>query len=615
MSEASELLYNHLPLTGKYILDKSLTGCGGTEFFINSGRSLVLVSPRTGVLLNKSQQHPECHLFRDSSKRDIQELKKNLRQYLDRPINIFGNNPPYIILVTLDSCKYVIEELKFRKTIDNFLFLTDEFQCLISDAAFKGDVDLEFLKMLNREAKNICYMSATPIDDTYLNALPEFQNIDYYKLKWDPNIIVEPTIREIMMAKDESAQSILKDVISKYRRDGYFAHKIVNGVNVEAKEVVVFVNEVKTILQIIKDNNLRPDEVTVLVSSSSKYAPNFNKIGIKIESQTVNRTNPRNTIFTFCSKASFEGRDFYSMSAFTYIFIDGTKDWEIHDTSIEIPQMLGRQRLDANPFKYNAVIYYRTKPNNNSMSEYMTIINDKLNASQSIVDNYNNGIDTLKKSLVGLVKGQDPNNRYQHNYLDVITDASGQYSLEINYLVAASEHNLAVNKTNFYSNPLFLTTAIHSQMASYNSKPPELRDFEKRFYAAQTFHERMQLYSIFRSSLPQFEDALLGNPFISFEFHDFYNKLGPHELQLLNYDETQIITHLQFFMIQAQCQAYFQRGKSYTATQVKTTLQAIYDNLGLNRTATAAQLSDYIPTEKIQPTHPDGSRPRLYLIK
>lgn len=63
MSQANGILHNELPLNGKYILDKSLTGCGGTEFFINSGRPLVLVSPRTGVLLNKSQQHPECHLF------------------------------------------------------------------------------------------------------------------------------------------------------------------------------------------------------------------------------------------------------------------------------------------------------------------------------------------------------------------------------------------------------------------------------------------------------------------------------------------------------------------------------------------------------------------------
>lgn len=614
MSEASDLLSKRLPSHGKYILDKTLTGCGGTEFFINSGRPLVLVSPRTGVLLDKSQQHPECHLFRDNPKCDIQALKDNLRRYLDRPVNIFGPNPSSIILVTLDSCKYVIEELKHRKIIDRFLFLNDEFQCLIGDAAFKGDVDLEFLRMLDREAKNICHMSATPIDDTYLNALPEFQNTDYYKLKWDPNVIVEPTVKEIMMGEGESAQSILKGIISDYRRYGYFAGKIVDGVYVEAKEVVVFVNEVRTILNIIKENRLSPNEVTVLVSSSNKYVSELKKMGFQIGSQNPDKANPRNTTFTFCSKASFEGRDFYSTSAFTYIFLDGTKDWEIHDTSIEIPQMLGRQRLDANPFRYNAVIYYRTKPNDTSMAEYMSMIRDKLNASRTLVDSYNSGIATLKKSLVDLVKGQDPSNRYQSNYLDVVDNAGGQYSLEINYLVAASEHNLAINKTQFYNNPLFLTTAIQNQIASCNTKPQELRDFEKQFNDARTFGDRMGLYCSILNLHPEYEQALLANPFIEQKFHYFYLQLGPAAICRFSYEESAIEWELCRREIILRCQNRFLQGQEYTLTEVKTGLQEIYDNLGIGMTAKATDLFGYLPVKQVQRTLQDGSRPRMLKI-
>ena len=213
MTQAYRELMNVLPFIGKYILDKSLTGCGGTEFFINSGHPLVLVSPRTGVLVNKSQQHPECHLFRDTTDTPLLQLKEGLRLYLDKCSGIFGINKVPVILVTLDSAKYVIEELKFRGIIDNFLFLTDEFQCLISDAAFKGKVDLEFLTMLDAEAKNICYMSATPIDETYLSALPEFQNVGYYKIGWDPDVIVEPTVKEIMMKKGETASNIISRTI------------------------------------------------------------------------------------------------------------------------------------------------------------------------------------------------------------------------------------------------------------------------------------------------------------------------------------------------------------------------------------------------------------------
>lgn len=157
MSEGKNVLFNILPPNGKYILDKALTGCGGTELFLNSGRPLVLISPRSGLLSNKANQHPECHLFRSYEKEKLDDLKAKLRYYLDSNhyIHGMGGTPP-IILITLDSAKYVIEELQYRRTINNFLFLVDEFQCLISDASFKGKTDLEFLKMLDGNAQNIC---------------------------------------------------------------------------------------------------------------------------------------------------------------------------------------------------------------------------------------------------------------------------------------------------------------------------------------------------------------------------------------------------------------------------------------------------------------------------
>lgn len=615
MTQAYRELMNVLPFIGKYILDKSLTGCGGTEFFINSGHPLVLVSPRTGVLVNKSQQHPECHLFRDTTDTPLLQLKEGLRLYLDKCSGIFGINKVPVILVTLDSAKYVIEELKFRGIIDNFLFLTDEFQCLISDAAFKGKVDLEFLTMLDAEVKNICYMSATPIDETYLSALPEFQNVGYYKIGWDPDVIVEPTVKEIMMKKGETASNIISRIISDYRCNGYFKRIFINGTNYDATEAVFFINEVKTIFQIIKANNLQPKEVTVLISASNKNASKKENAKYLIQQPSTDRVNPINTPFTFCSKASFEGRDFYSKSAFTYIFLDGKKDWEVHDTSIEIPQMLGRQRLDDNPFKYNAEIYYRTKPTVQCEAEYMKSIMDKLHESQTILDSFNNGDDYFKKSLVNMVKNRDPNNAYMTNYLDVVDDVNGNFGLKTNLLVAAAEHNLATNKAYFYSNPLFLTTAIHNQMATCNTKPSELRDFEKQFNEAVSFQKRMELYATFLSTFPNYAPLLLRNPFIELKYHEYYNHFDPAELQRLNYDETAIENEMYRQQIIIQCRNYFQRGRQYPALEVKSALQSIYDSIGYERTATATQLSEYLVVQMLQATAADGSRPRVYMVR
>ena len=39
-------LWNILPQNQHYILNKRICGCGATELFINSGRKIILASPR-----------------------------------------------------------------------------------------------------------------------------------------------------------------------------------------------------------------------------------------------------------------------------------------------------------------------------------------------------------------------------------------------------------------------------------------------------------------------------------------------------------------------------------------------------------------------------------------
>lgn len=621
MSDDAEKLKNNLPWYGKKILDKKLTGCGGTEFFGNFGLPLVLVSPRTGVLSNKAGQHPDWHLFRMDNEKNLNNMKARLRNYLDTyystTLSWTKKNP--VILVTLDSAKYVIEELHFRGIVDNFLFLVDEFQCLMSDSAFKGDVDLNFLRYLNSVAKNICYMSATPIPDNCLDVIPEFRGVPYYELQWDPNIITEPTVKEIMMAKGESPVSIMMKVVQDYRRDGYFAKKVHNGTMVYSKELVVFVNEVKTIQSIIQKCELKPDEVGILISSSSKYVDWFKRNGYIVEGEVPDKDNPINPTFTFCSKASFEGRDFYSNSAFTMIFLDGTKEWQTHDISIEIPQILGRQRKDENPFRYNAVIYFRTKPNVESKEECEKAINKKMNSSKEIIHLYQTSTPSIQESLAEMAKGQDPNNKYKANYLDVVDNPDGTYTLTTNLLVAASEYMLWFNKEYFYSHPIQLSNGVQNQMALLNKKTQALRDFEKKYYAATGFKARMILYCNHLQAFPQDIDALLANPFIEENIHAYYREFGPVALHELSYDERKIQQQYSTNRIIALCKTTFIQGQFYTNGEVKSMLQKIYNNVFLQNPPTAKatdldvmQQNGLLNVKQVQKTMPDGTRPRGY---
>ena len=118
MSEDQTLL-PYLQQFNKFILNKTVTGCGGTSLFLNSDINVVIISPRLQALKDKHEQHPDTFLFHtpytNNGKRaeDIKRLMSELNSY----INTHGNNPfmvcnPAKILVTLDSCDKVIDVLK-----------------------------------------------------------------------------------------------------------------------------------------------------------------------------------------------------------------------------------------------------------------------------------------------------------------------------------------------------------------------------------------------------------------------------------------------------------------------------------------------------------------------
>jgi len=125
----------------------------------------------------------------------------------------------------------------------------------------------------------------------------------------------------------------------------------------------------------------------------------------------------------------------------------------------------------------------------------------------------------------------------------------------------------------------------------------------------------MRLYCTFLACNPGYEQALLENPFIEQQYHDCYYQLGPGELSRLGYDEAGIKRELPRQKIARQCRLMFQSGHAYTAAEVKTGLQKIFDSLGISTITKANQIANYISAIPVQRTLPDGSRPRMYLIK
>lgn len=619
MSEDQTLL-PYLQQFNKFILNKTVTGCGGTSLFLNSSIDVVIISPRLQALKDKHEQHPDTFLFHspytNNGKRaeDIKRLMSELNSY----INTHGNNPfmvcnPAKILVTLDSCDKVIDVLKKNAAINKFLFVVDEFQCLMGDATFKGTTDMNFLIRLDCEAKNICYLSATPIQDKYLDFVPQFNGLPYIKLEWDEAVLEEPNVMEIQMKKDESAEKICSNIIRDFRANGYFARKVIDGQVVYSTEACIFLNEVRSIINIITKNNLKPDEVTVLCSEGK--VSGLPK-GFKTGGLCTDRDNPRNKTFTFCTKASFEGVDFYSTNAMTYIFINAGKEWQTLDIMLDIPQILGRQRLDINPFRHDAVIYYKTKPNCLSEQEFRLQQTAMELETEQFINGFNNAPDSMKERLIKLVRDRADDKKFIDDYVDVL-QVNGRQTLGINTLVQMAMWNKWHQRSHYYNNSCQLMASIQSAIAK-NVNRNEVKNFEAWYYSAKD-NDRLKGYSDFRNTYTEYDPFILQNPFIDIRYHDWYGKLGYDKLARLNFDEQKVEQEYNSFCnhepIAQECRNVFETGRFYTKAEVKRMLQNIYDSLGLiGRKAKSTELSQYIPVREHMIADGEGNRKGGYEI-
>lgn len=619
MSEDPNLL-TYLQQFNKFILNKTVTGCGGTSLFLNSSIDVVIISPRLQALKDKHEQHPDTFLFHspytNNGKRadDIKRLMSELNNYIS-----FCGSTPFTtkkyakVLVTLDSCDKVIDVLKKNAAINKFLFVVDEFQCLMGDATFKGTTDMNFLIRLDCEAKNICYLSATPIPDMYLDFVPQFKGLPYIKLEWDPDVLEEPNVMEIQMKKDESAEKICSSIIRDFKTNGYFERKTVNGQVVYSTEACIFLNEVRSIINIIVKNNLKPDEVTILCSEGK--VSGLPK-GFKTGGLCTDKYNPRNKTFTFCTKASFEGVDFYSTNAMTYVFINAGKEWQTLDIMLDIPQILGRQRLDINPFRHDAVIYYKTKPNCLSEQEFRLQQTAMELETEQFINGFNNAPDSMKERLIKLVRDRADDKKFIDDYVDVL-QVNGRQTLGINTLVQMAMWNKWHQRSHYYNNSCQLMASIQSAIAK-NVKPNEVKNFEAWYYSAKD-NDRLKGYSDFRKTNQKCAPFILQNPFIDIHYHDWYDKLGYDELARLNFDVQKVEQEYDYYCnhepIIQKCRETFTVGNFYTKPEVKNILQQIYDGLGLvGKKAKANELEVYMNIQERMVKDSTGNRKEGYLI-
>ena len=611
---------------GKYILNKVMTGCGATTMFLADSVWTVLCSPRRELIYCKANSKMfkgKVHLFGyngDVPIDDVMTKINSMKQYIGSVLpSPFSNAvmPPKI-LVTYDSLKHVIQGLNEMGLLDKFRFVVDEFQTIFTDAAFRGDIEAEFMENL-QYAPTVVYLSATPYLIDYLDQLDEFNQLPYVELNWPPESTHKTYITPEPYYNGSPSRTIDR-IINKFKHDGYFEEVMdSNGVLHRSTQAVFFVNEVKFIISTIKKNKLLPSEVNVICANNNDNDKKLNKIGICV-GHAPKEGEPHCT-YTFCTKAAFEGVDFYSPDAFTYIFSNANIERLAVDISLDLAQIMGRQRLPSNVFRYSAKFYYTTliRYTEADKKAFFDKIMAKVEETNDAIQDYEASNSRKKRRDARKYRNSQEKEKYENDYITVVDDkVTKEPKFVFNKYVWVNELRAWQVQSEQYLNGTLVMASVNNTFGLNQTTSNNLVNVFLQSFVG-SFENKMRMYAEFLTAHPECKDELQRRIEIPSEIKGYFNALGIDRLRALSWKEASIKS---FLASQAQTSSIVKTivvatftKDWYSLSETKLLLQGIYNQLNLKKQATATDLEEYIECEEKKRTSAvSGKRERGYQL-
>ena len=629
-----------------HIMDKTITGCGFTEWCLTNEFNVVLCSPRNILLDNKTEQH-EGEVYRIRSEyydkelgvdKDITKtaqpneeddklpdltieeeeektLFEKINQELDEYFIVRGIKPKKI-LVTYDSFHVLKSVLISRGILGAFQIIIDEFQSIFTDARFKSNTELEFVGQL-QDIQRVCYLSATPMMGEYLKKIPEFASLPYYELDWevlDPGRVMKPDL-EVRVVKSiyDPAKKIIEDFKAGKFERVYKNDDQGNPILIEAREVVFYVNSVNNILQIIKKNSLKPEECNILCAKTIKNENSIkNKLGEKWKIGRVPLEGEPRKMFTFCTRTVYLGADFYSPCAISIILSDANVDCLAVDISLDLPQILGRQRLWENPWKNWARFYYKpltdkTKQKIPTPEEFEAKIQEKMVRTEKKLKNFEKAEfkDAAIEDLRDLIKS----NNYQKDYVGLNTRAGGTIRPEINTLVLISEQRAFDIQQLDYKDRF---TVINALDLDFTGVSGEVNAFFAEYDELKTVYEK--LYFLCEADLSEDARRIVENQ-VDGKIKS-YLTIGKDRLKALGYNSTKINKELGNYVVDKEdiemiIQKEFHEGDRLLKADIKEKLKKIHETLNINKSAKAIDIEEWFEVKRSKMEDKEG----LELVK
>ena len=634
-------------LTGHSIFNKTITGCGFTHYCLtDSPFPTILCSPRKFLLENKKNQLLHCHLVINKGEKSLdvdgEPVKRNVLKHSQNPGNLtqddfndfqqlenfeeiselkrslllymtnckITSQVPRI-LVTYDSLKHVLNFLNDEGyNISQFSVIVDEFQNIFIDSRFKAETELNLIKTL-QFCPNVTYLSATPYIEEYLDELDEFKDLPYYELKWDPN-----KLRKINLIKKKVSNPIreVDKIIISFLNDlkqGKYYTKVTydsngNPIINESREVVFYVNSVRSICSIIKRLNLSPDQVNIICSNDAKNLRKLQEIDKKFTIGVAPMFGEPHKPITFCTRTVYAGADFYSTNARTFIISDCKIDSLMIDIRMDFPQIMGRQRLKENVFRDECIFIYKLSDSEVTEEEFIKLSNEKIKETDIDLKSYNrlktDEDDGCANKFVSTVRRRIRSDKYSFDYTG-IDESTGEPVF--NKLVYISEKRAFEIRSNDYKSEFSVYNEFSDITNDIISSDLEIQmitaidGVKELFKLAGPYHYKMKYVCDLLTQFPDIHPDDKSLSFLTDHFRNPIKYLGIERIKALGYRESSLLQEMSdlkksgvdSFILGIKNE--FKIGYKYTRKNVKERLSDLYSIYSINKTPKATDIENY----------------------
>lgn len=628
-----------------HILNKQIPGCGFTEYCIDplkNSENVILCSPRKILLQNKYDQHKEdvylvVNNYESDPKTDKDLTKEEKAKYdpykmidtekvrkekeekndfftrLTKDITGYINNclyyeRPVKILVTYDSFRIVKGIITHNFSSMDYRVVIDEFQSIFTDSKFKSDTEMQFVKSVQGIQK-VCYVSATPMMIKYLEMLEQFKDLPYYELDWEalePGRVSRPTLNVKNLV---SVYTEVKPIIKSYLEEK-FEHKYVKKEDgsiekIESKEAVFYVNSVNNITSIVKRAGLEPDQVNILVANTPDNVKKIHKsLGKKFDIGTVPLRHEPRKMFTFCTRTVYLGADFYSDNARSFVVSDANIDTLAVDITLDLPQILGRQRLKENPWRNEATLFFKSIKGANKKPEevFNKKIEEKTEISEGLLSVFEKGNSKEQKSLSVNYETVAKLLNYKKDYVavnKVFVDGVVKLVPVFNNLVKVSELRAFEMQQVDYASRF----TVFSELKKVGAADVDNEVVESVLKKIKSIKDRREKFKYLceQSELPEF-DIIVDNV-TNKGFKEYIKILGLEACRAMSYNIGDMNKKLNVASfnkndIKAKVFELFEVGKSYSKANIKTILSDLYKDLDYKATAKASDLEGYFDIKR-----------------